>query len=328
MRAIVALALALPRGVALAAFASLVLVQTINPNYADFVSYMEGVQRVVTEGSPYTAFQLAGPYPLDQAAGGRGYVYPPSSLPFLMPFAFGTLGGLVLNLTGALFMGVVVLALLEERKPIGWWAVPLLVILAMSPFLYNSVRVGQVTPWLAGLLGLSWLVPKRSGWVSVIAGLVKVYPALGLVWAWRVRATVGWPILAGLGLVLLTVALWPSAWPEWITAFGNAERSCMPWGLPSMACIMPFGRLIGIGIAGLLVLVILRAKRDEVAFLALGSAPLFAAPDLYPHYFLMPIVAAIPLATRGDWNLGMQRWSRWQLPDLHGRRRLWRRSRP
>lgn len=289
---------ALPRITALLAYMAIVTTLALGANYADFVSYMDGGQRLIAEGSPYSPMQLEGPYPLPDAGGGGGFVYPPTSLWLFLPFAWGTLGGLAFNLVGALLLGIVVLAMLEQRGRIGWWAVPALIALAISPPLADSIRVGQVATWLAAGMGIMWLATKASGWMSVISGLVKIYPGAGLLWAWRHRAPLLLPSLAGLLLAAVTAVAWPRTWAEFLTAWTNAEAGCPPWALPSFACAgVPWlGYLLALVMLG----IAWKARSDEVAFLALGLAMLVPAPDVYVHYLLGPLVAALPLALAGN----------------------------
>lgn len=283
-----------PRAIAFALFAIVVIGLSLGASYADFMSYLEAVRRVSETGTPYAPFQLAGHYPLDTAAGGRGFVYPPTSLWLFIPFAWDKVGGLYFNVVGALAVAVVVVAIIERTGRLGWSLVPILALLALP--VYSSLAVGQVTSWVAAGLGLMWLAPRQSGWFAVLGGLVKVFPAAGLVWTARHRGKVFGPLAAAGAIAVLTAVVWPSTWPDFLVAWSNGTPSCMPWSLPSFACTLGV-RELGYVVAAMLLLAVLVIENDEVAFAVLGVALIVPAPDLYPNYLLIPIVAAVPLLT-------------------------------
>jgi hypothetical protein len=269
--------------------------QALGANYADFVTYFAGVRRTLTLGSPYPLWELAGRFPLDLAAGGRGYVYPPTSIAFFLPFAGDEQMGLLFNLVGALLFVTVFLSILERRKPLRWWAVPIAMALALSPPLTEAIAVGQVTPWLAAAVGVAWILPATSGWLAVAGALIKIYPGAGLLWAWRKQEPIVAPIVAGLGVALCVQLAWPQAWPAFFEVLTNAEPSCPAWALPSIACTIPFGTVIGLVAALAIGLAALRVRRDDLAFLMLALIPVVAAPDLYTNYLLIPLISAMPL---------------------------------
>lgn len=174
----------------------------------------------------------------------------------------------------------------------------ILLICAVNPATLDALAVGQVTPFIAAGVGAMWLWPRYAAWVWVLGGLVKVFPAVGLVWTIRMGGSVGRPIAVGLVLVVVS-AVWVggSSWPDFVTALRNG-RPTRDSGLPSLACSFAGGSVLAYLIAAALLVMVLRARRDEVAFFLLAVAMVIPAPDLFPNYLLVPAIGALPLIGR------------------------------
>lgn len=280
---------------ALVGVVQLITYGLFTPDMADWWSYHDGASRLVSSGTPYSAMQSA-PYPLHEAAWGDGFVYPPPAAVLLLPTLLGAWTFYALNLAGVVaFVGVAVLIARQER--LGRIGVLLIGALALAHPGFQEVREGQISPLIAAGVGALWLLPRASGWLAVVTGMVKAYPGIGLVWALRQRAPLRGPILLGIGMVLATGWLWPG----WIDAMLNAQPGCPAWSLPSIACTTGI-RWAGYIVGGGLALLAWRLPSDRVAFLVLTLAMLAPAPDLYWGYWMVPFMGALPLGIdRGRW---------------------------
>lgn len=270
-------------------------------NLGDFNSYSAAVHRALNGDPIYTAVQLAGPYHLPDISQGRGFVYPPTAIPFLIPAALGSSAAILLMLGSLALLAFVTTEIIRaELHPYAWIGWPVAGLLLISPIAGDAIYVGQVTPLLAAGYGASWLWPRISGMVAVVGGALKIYPLVLLVWAIRNRVSLRLPLVLGASLIgAATVWLGPPVWLHFWTAWQNALPQCVPPSLGSLTCA--FGRtgeLIGLGAALALSLLAVRAGGPAVAFLLLAIASVVAAPDLFPNYLLVVAVSALPLACR------------------------------
>lgn len=257
----------------------------LTSNGADWLSYYSGAERLVTTGSPYSSVQSE-PYLLHEMAWGEGFVYPPPAAVLLLPTLFGPATFPLLNLAGIVSF-VWVSVLLARRDRLGWPWITLIGALALANPGFREVREGQLSPLIAAAVGAMWL--GHAGVLSVVAGAVKVYPGLGLMWALRRGESVRGPLL--LAALLAAGTLW--LWPEWIDAMANAEPGCPAWSLPSIACVTgtPWA---GSAVAGVLTIVAWRLPWDRPAFLLLTLAMIAPAPDMYLGYLMVPFVGVLP----------------------------------
>jgi hypothetical protein len=265
-------------------------------NWADALTYAEGARRVYGGVSPYTAMQLSGPYPLDDASFGFGFVYPPSGAYLLAPFMAGEVFWFAWN--AASVVAVVAVVVLIVRREVGHLsiagtvAVTALAFTLLQPGL-TDLETGYLSPMLAAATGAMWLWPKWSGWISILFGLIKVFPAAGLLWAVRKGGSWMAPLVAAIALSLAVAVAHPSFITDWITALANAEPGCPEFAFVSFGCLG--SPLVGYIAAAVLLLLAWRAGRDDVAFLLLGLATTVPYPDLYWGNLMVPMVAAIPL---------------------------------
>jgi len=289
--------------VVLVAIGTLIERGIAHPNLADLSSYRAGAAKAIELQSPYSAMQLAGPYPLDAAAWGRGFVYPPPVAFLFAPLLIDSSAFVWNIVTVSAFVLVAFAIVRREWGPMG--PVASLVALALilrQPGL-QEVFEGQMSPLIAAFVGMMWLQPRASGYWAVAAGLFKIFPLAGLVWAGRRRAAVLMPI-AILALVgVTTIVLTPSWWRDWVTSVGNARAACPTIALPSFTCVgLPW---LGYLLAGVLCVSALRLKRDDLAFVALTVGMVIGAPDIYWGYMLIPFVGLLPLGSR--WARAMAR---------------------
>ncbi len=276
--------------VALIAFGVARLIEPIQlANMSDWMSYHNGAARLVLDGSPYSDMQFSG-YKLDQAAWGRGFVYPPPAAFLLFPTLLGTWTFWAINAGAVVFIGVS--ALIAVREGLPWYMCALVAALAFAQPGLAEIREGQLSPWIASAIGLMWLRKSAAGWLSVLAGLIKVYPLLGLLWAYRQRAGLRGP----LALALLSVVVLFPLWLEWVAVMSNAHAGCPSISLPSFTCTAG-AAWPGYVAAAALAVVALRVRSDRVAFLALSLAMIASAPDIYVGYLLIVFVGLLPTLT-------------------------------
>jgi hypothetical protein len=295
------------RRLALSIFACLVLaggaiiLRLSEMNLGDFSSHAAAVQRALHGDPVYTAVQLAGPYHLPDISRGRGFVYPPTAVLLLIPAALGSAWAVVLLVGSLGLLALVTTEIVRRELPshlwVGW---PLAGLLLISPIAGDAIDAGQVTPLLAAGYGAAWLWPRVSGWVAVAGGALKLYPLVLLAWTVRNRASLRWPLVLGVLLVIgATAWLGAGVWLDFWTAWQNALPQCTTPSLGSLAC--SFGRtgqLVALGGAVALTIVAGRVAGPALAFLMLAVASVMAAPDLFPNYLLIVVVGALPLACR------------------------------
>jgi hypothetical protein len=268
-------------------------------NWADARSYAEGARRVFAAVSPYSEMQLAGPYPIDHASFGLGFVYPPSGAYLLAPFTIGEPFWYLWNALS--FVALIGVVLLMVRRELGGLsltasvAVAALGVTLFQPGL-TDLETGYLSPMIAAATGVLWLWPRWSGWISVLLGLVKVFPAAGLLWAMRRGQEWKAPLVVGGVVVMVVTIAQPSFLADWVTALGNAEAACPAFAFVSFGCLgVPW---LGYVAASGLLAAAWRAARDDASFLLLGLAMTVPYPDLYWGNLMVPMVAAIPLVIR------------------------------
>lgn len=279
--------------------------------WADAISYAEGARRVYAGMTPYTDMQLSGPYPLDAAIYGQGFVYPPSGAYLLAPF---TLGEPFFYVWVALsFVVVIGIVLLMVRREVGRMSAALgLAVVAITAtafqVAFSELKSGYVSPMVAAAMGGMWLWPRWSAIPALLCGFIKAFPLAGLVWAIRKKGVWKGPLLVAVAMVLLITLAHPEWLADWLVALGNAEAACPPFALWSFACVgLP--TVVGY-VAGLvLLLASWLAKRDDVSFLLLGLAMTVPLPDIYWGNLMLPMIAAIPLVIHESRRVLHQRQS-------------------
>jgi hypothetical protein len=233
-----------------------------------------------------------------------GYVYPPPSVLLFVIFRPGLLGlGGWLALNVGLLVGGMAMIL---RRELGlWWSTALATsIVALSLFFVPfgaGVLAGNANVGLAGLFALLWSV-DRPPWVSVAAGVTgftKIYPALFAAWVRRDEAprSVALALATAAVVALLTLPfVGIDAWREFLIALSHAQAICVN---PSVVCALTPAigatpATISAAAASLALALLSLVARDRRArFLLLAYAMIAAVPDLYPHFFLIPFVAAL-----------------------------------
>jgi hypothetical protein len=195
----------------------------------------------------------------------------------------------VTNLMGLIaFVGVAVLIARQHALP--WRLVAMFGAMALAHPGFRELREGQVTPLIAAAIGGLWLFPKASGWLGVAAGMVKVFPGLGLLWALRQRAS----LIAPIGLAIAGLLLGGGLWIDWLEVMLNARPGCPDFALPSIGCVTGVPAL-GWSAAALIAALALKMRSDRVAFFLLAVAMICPVADLYWGHLMVPFMGALPL---------------------------------
>ena len=266
----------------------------------DAQTYAVGGAHLLAGEPIYAPFQLTGPYGLGDAAWGRGFAYPPTAALIFAPLSpLGQTGlGIVFVAALAVLGGLAYkTGIRSGLAPVVATVVALVVVLS-GPAI-NATSSGNVNLLIADALLASWLWPRSSGYLAVIGGLVKFFPAAGLVWTIRKRGSLPGPVVFGLVAVLLATEIaGASSWRDFLIAFGNGRSSSF-FPLPSPAQILGpgIGTAVGYSLAALTLVGVWRIRDERVAFALLGWAMILPAPDWWSHYLLLPLAAVLPLAT-------------------------------
>ena len=188
--------------------------------------------------TPYSDWQLAGPYGLEDAANGLGFVYPPSGAYLLWPFTLGEAFWYAWNVVS--IVAVIGIVLLMVHREVGRMSAPWHSRLEPSRPLpsrsgsrpedrlsvtHGGCRDGQHVA-LASLVGHP---------VSTL-GLIKIFPAMGLLWTIRKNGVWKVPLLVAAVIAVLITVAQPTYFTDWLTALGNAEPGCPENSLWSFAC--------------------------------------------------------------------------------------------
>lgn len=304
--------IALALAVAMCAFVAITTIVVFAPvgrAFADWLTYVHAVERLLAGAPIYPAEQLSGPYVLVNVTL-FGYAYPPSSVALFIPFAsypVGLVAWLTLNV-GALVTGLYAILRHElgRVRPLEFAIV--LFGLAFQRGFADGVAFGNASVGVAGLLAWCWVIGRGRPSVGVLAGLggtVKLVPGMAVFWATRetfprVVLTV---LAVGGALAVLTLPLVGiQSWFDYATALSYSVPACGVEPPTSIACnVEPFlgsgpAKLAGIILAlvagGLAVL----ARQPLLAFALVVIAWLSPVTDLHYHYLLVVYVLAVVTA--------------------------------
>jgi hypothetical protein len=265
-------------------------------NWADSLSYAEGARRIYGSVSPYSETQLAGPYPIDHASFGLGFVYPPSGAYLLAPFTLGEPFWLLWNaLSFVAVIGVVNLIVRREfgHLTLAWALASSAAAAVLFQVGLTDLKTGYLSPMVAAGVGAMWLWPRWSAIPALLFGLIKAFPAVGLLWTIRKGGIWRLPLVAAVAAFGLATLAHPTFLSEWVVALANAQPACPEFALPSFGCLgFPW---IGYALAIVLLALSWKAARDDVSFLLMGLAMTVPLPDLYWGNLMVPMMAALPL---------------------------------
>jgi hypothetical protein len=269
---------------------------------ADFLTYWAGARHLL-EGAPlYSAEQLNGPYRLGDMDFGTGYVYPPSAAALSLPLALlpVNIGWVLFNGLGLAGLGAAVY-LIGRREGLGQTASAVAVALVLSSGpVGQAVIAGNVNLWVGLGLAAAWLWPRSAAWFAVAGALIKLYPGIAILWTIRRRVWSWTPLVVGVlfGLVVL-LAFGTRLWSEFLTTVVNGRPFGAAFPQPPRSVLEPvvgstLASLVAYAITGLLGVAVLRAPGDRLAYFLLSLAMIMPAQDWHTHYFLIPLVGALP----------------------------------
>lgn len=282
----------------------------------DLVAYIEAAKRLTATGSPYHAAVLAGPIENIVANVPIGYLYPPPLAQLFVPLVDLPHLGLAWVWFATQAVAIVLLAPLVWRAAGGTMSPPaamaLAFVLLSSWPLAFALFGGNVSAWIA--IGVAVMLVARgrvAGAVAASLALLKLTPSPLLIVAIASRAARLPAALTAVAVGLVSIALSPGAWTDWIRALPNIARnppssgtanlsptaagSILGW--PEAGLAVGLALTIGFGFAALIVAV--RSGLTLPTISAATFAYLFASPTLWDHH----AAAAVPLMV-GGWPGG------------------------
>jgi Glycosyltransferase family 87 len=274
----------------------------------DYAAYASAAHRLLN-GQP-----LYDPS-VDVAGGFALFLYPPPFVFLVLPFAVlpGSLG------TGAWILAMILaflagVALLPVRRDVRWLV---LFLGGLTWPLAYSLKLGQVGPLLFLLFALGWRWldrPGRLGTAISLGTLIKVQPAILLVWAglnqrWRTIA-VAILVLAG-AAVLASLMTGLGAWGDYVTLLRQVNAPITtPHNFTPGAIAFQLGVPEGIataiqlastiGALGVTVWAALR-RPAEVGYLTAVTASQLLSPVLWDHYVMLLLLPVAWLLERRLW---------------------------
>lgn len=274
----------------------------------DYRAYDLVVDRLFAGQSMYDlSLEFAGPFGL--------YLYPPPFALMVLPITLLPLEIAIPVWTILLVaMSVASIALLPVSRTTRW--IVLLLASVSWPLIYG-IKLGQVGPILLLMFAVGWRWMDRAwplGVASAIGTIIKIQPALLIVWAaltgrWR-AAAIGVVTAAAVSL-LATIVTGPGAWFDFAGvvsrinrpldtphSFGFA-RIALEGGLSLTVATIIHWLNLGLTLA-VVGLAIWRASAVG-SYLAVVVASQLTSPVLWDHYALILLLPAAWLIHRRQW---------------------------
>ena len=274
----------------------------------DFLAYHAAAVRVLDGLPAYdTSFEAAGGFGL--------FYYPPTFIPFVLPFgllaASSATGAWIAILIAAFLLGVVAMPVSARVR----WLIVLLAGVSW-PFLY-AVKLGQVGPllFLVFAVGWRWLDrPAVLGATGAIGAAIKIQPGLVLFWA---LAGGRWRAVAWGGVVLIalaaaaTVLAGTGAWTDFldlirrvsdpITTPHNFTPGAVAYQLGVSTETAQLVQWVTMAVVLVAVIVAARWLPSVPGYLAAVVASQLISPILWDHYALLLLLPVAWLLDRGHW---------------------------
>jgi hypothetical protein len=286
---------------------TMVLSAPIGRTFADWLTYANAVDRMLSGGQIYAPEQLSGTYVLVGVTL-FGYAYPPSSVPLFIPFASYPLGlwaWLTLNV-GLLITGLYAILGRElgRVRPLEFAAV--LFGLALIRGFSDGVSFGNASVGLAGLFAWCWVIGRGRTTIGGLAGLgatIKLVPGTLIFWS-TPRTFVRVVLSAFVVAVVLAVLTLPlvgiDAWLDYMKALSYSEPACAVDSTPnSVACLLKpvvgigASKAAGIALALLAGVLAIAVRSPLLSFALVSLAWLAPVTDLHFHYYLVLYVVAV-----------------------------------
>jgi hypothetical protein len=297
---------------AYAVIATMVVSAPSGRTFADWLTYVHAVERLLSGAPIYAPEQLSGTYVLVGVTL-FGYAYPPSSVPLLIPFIsypVGLVAWLTLNV-GLLLTGLYAILGRElgRIRPLDFAAI--LLGLAFLRGFTEGVSFGNASVGLAGLFAWCWVIGRgttASGSLSGLGATIKLVPGTLIFWSTpRTFLRVVLASLAvGVALAVLTLPLVGiDSWLDYLKALSYSEPACAVDSTPvSIACILKpivgigASKLAGIALALLAGALAVMVRSPLVSFALVALAWLAPVTDLHFHYYLVIYVVIVVAGAR------------------------------
>ena len=128
----------------------------------DWLGYRAGFDRLLATGTPYAAFELAGPFTPEHL----DFIHPPNALVLFAPFAI-----LPQPLDYILWIAIPIAIFCFLLRGLPWWAWPFVALLSTTNSLQYPILNGNSSLFMTAIFGLGF----RYGWV---VGLLAMKPTL------------------------------------------------------------------------------------------------------------------------------------------------------
>ena len=273
----------------------------------DFLAYHDAARRVL---DGHQLYDLS----IHEAGGFGLFYYPPPFALLILPFALLPADVAAWLWTAAIVAAFVVgVALMPVR---GWvrWTTILLAGLSW-PFAY-AVKLGQVGPilFLLFAIGWRWMDRPRVLGASIAAGaLIKIQPALLLLWAAASRRLAAVAVAVAVGLVVLVAAAVPTGgpgtWFDYLTMLRNVtDPITTPHNFTAGAIAYQLGAgtaaaaVIQFTVSMLVIAAVVvsaRVATPAASYLVAVVASQLLSPLLWDHYALLLLLPAAWLLDRG-----------------------------
>ncbi len=274
----------------------------------DFLAYHAAARRVL-DGLP--AYDMS-----FEAAGGFGlFYYPPTFLPFVLPFALLPAATATVAWVGVLLAsfaaGVAAMPVSARAR----WVIVLLAGLSW-PFAY-AMKLGQVGPLLFLAFAVGWRFLERpavAGIAGAIGAAIKIQPGVVIAWAlvagrWRMVAwgAAALVVIAAIATALAGVGAWtdflelirrvsdPISTPHNFTPGAVAYQAGVAAGTAQLI------QLAAMGVTVLALVVAGRRLAPVPGFLVAVVASQLLSPILWDHYALLLLLPVAWLLDRGHW---------------------------
>jgi hypothetical protein len=180
----------------------------------DYRAHVAAAERLLTSGTPYLPYQLAGPYSIwDQP---MPILYPPVAFVLFVPFVW-----LPPVLWWAIPIAIVVWAMTRHRPPLWAWAATLACFCALQSL--SALMFGNPGMWISAFVAAGTVL----GWPFALVLIKPSFAPLALLGA---RRRSWWIAVAVLGAVSLAFG---PLWLDWVTAIRNSDLT-LAYNLPTM----------------------------------------------------------------------------------------------
>jgi Glycosyltransferase family 87 len=186
----------------------------------DWLGYRAGFDRLLATGTPYAAFELAGPFTPEHL----DFIHPPNALVLFAPFAI-----LPQPLDYILWIAIPIAIFCYLLRDLPWWAWPFVALLSTTNSLQYPILNGNSSLFMTAIFGLGF----RYGWVVGLLAMKPTLAPLAIVGFRRSRRTV--LVTAALAIVPILVTLpW---FADYITVARNMQGIPLTYSISNYSLI-------------------------------------------------------------------------------------------